>query len=118
MNNLISEERKKEDKEHMIAALYVLMWFPILFCYYGFLVLLIQKKKKYGLDISVSDINFNIAIYSTCIGFVLFLCIGLFNKIFPKFENSFWFHLSFFMAMFFVYLVMGAAFAVIWLFNI
>ena len=40
-NNLTNEEkRKKEEKEGMLMAIPIFLFFPVIFCYYGFLIFL------------------------------------------------------------------------------
>lgn len=118
MNNLINEENNKEDKNGIIMAIPALMFFPIIFCYYGFLIWLIQKKNNYGLDISVSDINFKIAIYSGIILNILVLFLRILKKIFSQFENSTLENIGFIFVMILAYILVGSCFAILFLINI
>ena len=119
MNNLTNkEERKKEDKQGVISAMYILISFPILFGYYGFLIWIIQKKKKYDLDISISDMNLHIGLYCICISVILSLLCGLLRKLSPKFENGFWNNFILFINAIFMYIAMGAGFTTLWLVNL
>lgn len=119
MNNLTNEEkRKKEDKESLLGALYAMMFLPVTFCYYGFLIWLIHKKKKYGLDISITDINLHICTYFIISSIIFTSILGFICKLFKNFVNSFLYKFLFFILMILASIAFASAFAILWLFNL
>lgn len=118
MNNLTNKERKKEDKESLLGALYAMMFLPVTFCYYGFLIYLIQKKKKYGLDINISNINLYICTYSILISIIFTTVLGFTCKLFKNFVNNFLYKFLFLILIILASTAFASAFAILWLFNI